>query len=421
MSSPAWSVYEGEWGSLCDDADSVPSCLALSGCGLRQKRLLQRGAQGAVYLAEDVEGNLFAVKRHFTQRSDFGVRGISEGALREATLLKCIAAKADALNLSGDFGVLRLHRVVEAPFQELCLILEMCPLDLSKIYLRGRKTTHNASLYSAGTDVRCPVLAKVNVIQYLMRGILTTLRCLHEDCRIIHRDVKLSNLLVGDDGRVRLADFGSARLLHDGMEESAAASCGEYTPAALRTTVIYQAPECLLGRRSYTTAVDMWAAGVVFAELLLQQHLFSGYGELAMLCEIWKLLGTPSDGSLGPSSEGAVTYAVCTEPTLSLRFPGAIVPPEGLHLLQQLLQQDPEKRITAAAALRHPFLCGLAVDEGQAEARQLWRRKVQECLQEAAQKTAAGVPLLYVSDEEDADDDNDNGGERGDKDRICLF
>ncbi|RNF21336.1 protein kinase [Trypanosoma conorhini] len=415
MSSPTWSVYGGEWAGLCDDAESIPPELTLKGCGLRQKCLLQRGAQGAVYLGEDANGNVFAVKRIFTQRNESGIRGVSEGSLREATLLTHIAEKSKALGREPPFGVIRLEGVVEAPFQELCLILERCTLDLSWIVLYRGKRSHGAAASFPEPPTRCPILAKMHVIQYLMRGILEILRYLHEECHIIHRDVKLANLLVGEDGRVRLSDFGSARLMHEVAEEMPDVKSAEYTPTSLRTTVIYLAPECLLGERCYTAAVDVWAAGVVFAELLLQQHLFRGCSELEMLSGIWKLLGTPSDDPASTAGEQAVTYAVRLESTLALRFPESIVSSEGLDLLKRMLELDPKRRITAAEALRHPFLSGPAVELHQAEARLLWQNKVEACMKEAAaQPDRVGMHSFSLGD----DASNEGSDERENDDNL---
>ncbi|ESL05604.1 protein kinase [Trypanosoma rangeli SC58] len=427
MSSPVWSVYEGEWGALRDDADDIPPELTLKGCGLRQKCLLQRGAQGAVYLGEDADGNVFAVKRIFTQRGECGIRGISEGSLREATLLTHIAEKSKTLDHEPSFGVIRLKGIVEAPFQELCLILERCTFDLSWMIFHKIKRAHSAADSISRPFTRCPILSKMHVIQYLMRGIIGILRFLHEECHIIHRDVKLGNLLVGEDGRVRLTDFGSARLMHEMAEEMSDVKSVEYTPTSLRTTVIYLAPECLLGERCYTAAVDVWAAGVVFAELLLQRHLFCSCSELEMLSEIWKLLGTPPDNLSSSTGEQSVTYAVRLEPTMARKFPKEIVFSEGLDLLKRMLELNPKRRITAAEALRHPFLSGPVVELHQEEARLLWQKKVEACIQEAAVQSGDGelYPFCMGDDGSDEGTDekekDDNYGDHGDSSHICMI
>ncbi|ORC90898.1 putative protein kinase, putative,cdc2 [Trypanosoma theileri] len=433
MSSPTWSVYEGGWGEVSEDNnDSLPPELSLKGCGLRRVSLLQRGAQGAVYIAEDANNQLFAVKRLFTQRSDFGIRGISENALREVTLLSLIAKKSlrnddDDDDVKREFGIVHLYKVVEAPYHELCLVMEMCPLDLSQIVIQKKRKLHSTRLLSTDSSIRCPILANVNVIQYLMRGILHILKYLHDDCHIIHRDVKLSNFLLHEDGRIRLTDFGSARLMHDEEELSSNPSSGEYTPSAIRTTIIYEAPECLLGNRVYTSAIDIWAAGVVFAELVLQQHLFKSRSELAVLSDIWKLLGTPPDdpsttntnttNGSSNNSESSVTYLVRTEPTLSTKFPENILPAEGLDLLQRMLELDPKKRITASAALSHPFLN--STHNNCEEGRRLWQTKSQTSAQEVEKTVTVGMQALCMPD--DSFNENEDDSEQNEEDHYRFF
>jgi cell division cycle 2-like protein len=80
---------------------------------------------------------------------------------------------------------------------------------------------------------------------------------LHENW-IIHRDIKTSNLLLNNQGMLKLADFGLAR---------------EYTqPSKPMTPVVvtlwYRAPELLLGEKKYGPAIDMWAVGCVMAGTL---------------------------------------------------------------------------------------------------------------------------------------------------------
>ncbi|KAH9579714.1 Protein kinase domain [Trypanosoma melophagium] len=399
MSSPTWSVYEGGWGEVSEETDSLPPELSLKGSGLQRVRLLKRGAQGAVYVAKDMNNNVFAVKRLFMQRSDFGIRGISENALREVTLLSLISKDSSQDDMNRDFGVIRLYNVVEAPYHELCLVMEMCPLDLSQLVIQKTKKLYGARILSKDPPVRCPLLAKICVIQYLMRGILQILKYLHDDCHIIHRDIKLSNFLVHEDGRIRLTDFGSARLMHDTIEISSDASSGEYTPSAIRSTIIYEAPECLLGNRVYTSAIDIWAAGVVFAELLLQQHLFKSRSELAILSDIWKLLGTPSDDDSSATTESSVTYLVRTEPTLPLKFPEEILPAEGLDLLQRMLELDPNKRITTSEALSHPFLNSADAERHCEEGRRLWQTKSQTSARESEKSVNVGMQALCMPDD----------------------
>merc|ERR1719243_562072 len=101
---------------------------------------------------------------------------------------------------------------------------------------------------------------------------------------ICHRDIKPQNLLI--DGRshaLKLCDFGSAKRLVKG-EPNVSYICSRY----------YRAPELIFGSTEYTTAIDIWSSGCVFAELLLGAPLFPGDSGVDQLVEIIKVLGTPS-------------------------------------------------------------------------------------------------------------------------------
>ncbi len=63
----------------------------------------------------------------------------------------------------------------------------------------------------------------------------------------------------------------------------------------MRVTTLRRAPELLLGQETYTEAVDMWAAGCIFGELLRNEPLFPARAEADMLDLISRLLGAPSD------------------------------------------------------------------------------------------------------------------------------
>lgn len=87
---------------------------------------------------------------------------------------------------------------------------------------------------------------------------------------MIHRDLKPSNLLMSNQGELKVADFGLARFFGDPQDRM--------TPNVV--TQFYRAPEVLLGSREYTTAVDMWSVGCIFAELMTRDILFQGRSEL---------------------------------------------------------------------------------------------------------------------------------------------
>ncbi|XP_041438984.1 cyclin-dependent kinase 2 isoform X1 [Xenopus laevis] len=121
-------------------------------------------------------------------------------------------------------------------------------------------------------------------------------------------------------------------------------------------TLWYRAPEILLGCKFYSTAVDIWSLGCIFAEMITRRALFPGDSEIDQLFRIFRTLGTPDEVSWP---------GVTTMPDYKSTFPkwirqdfSKVVPPldeDGRDLLAQMLQYDSNKRISAKVALTHPF------------------------------------------------------------------
>nr|GMD63781.1 cyclin-dependent kinase B2-2 [Ipomoea batatas] len=102
---------------------------------------------------------------------------------------------------------------------------------------------------------------------------------------VLHRDLKPHNLLMDrKTSMLKIAYLGLAR--------SFTLPIKKYTHEIL--TLWYRAPEILLGATHYSTAVDMWSVGCIFAELVTQQAIFTGDSELQQLLHIFRLLGTPN-------------------------------------------------------------------------------------------------------------------------------
>ncbi|CAJ0918080.1 unnamed protein product [Ranitomeya imitator] len=103
--------------------------------------------------------------------------------------------------------------------------------------------------------------------------------------RILHRDLKPQNLLINSDGAIKLADFGLARAFGVPVRT--------YTHEVV--TLWYRAPEILLGCKYYSTAVDIWSLGCIFAEMITRRALFPGDSEIDQLFRIFRTLGTPDE------------------------------------------------------------------------------------------------------------------------------
>jgi len=84
---------------------------------------------------------------------------------------------------------------------------------------------------------------------------------------------------------LKVCDFGSAKKLSEESKQSVSYICTRY----------YRAPELMFGSREYTTAIDIWSAGCVIAELLLGEPLFKGEMPHSQLIEIIKKLGSPTE------------------------------------------------------------------------------------------------------------------------------
>ncbi|XP_035427529.1 cyclin-dependent kinase 2 isoform X4 [Cygnus atratus] len=133
-------------------------------------------------------------------------------------------------------------------------------------------------------------------------------------------------------------------------------SLGIALPLIKVVTLWYRPPEILLGCKYYSTAVDIWSLGCIFAEMVMRRALFPGDSEIDQLFRIFRTLGTP-DEAAWPGVTALPDYKP-TFPRWARQDLGKLVPPldeDGHKLLAQMLHYDPNKRISAKAALRHPF------------------------------------------------------------------
>ncbi|KAI9312454.1 kinase-like domain-containing protein [Dichotomocladium elegans] len=194
------------------------------------------------------------------------------------------------------------------------------------------------------TDMRTPFLQ--SEVKTLMIQLLSAVALLHDNW-IIHRDLKTSNLLLNNRGEIKVADFGLARKYGSPL--------GHMTQ--LVVTLWYRAPELLLGGKEYTTAIDMWSIGCIFAELVNNEPLLPGRSEIDQIDKIFKLLGAPNEkiwpGFFDLPHAKNVSLAQPSYSSLRSKFP--YLTEAGMDLLARLLAYDPKQRITAEQALKHPY------------------------------------------------------------------
>jgi serine/threonine protein kinase len=180
-------------------------------------------------------------------------------------------------------------------------------------------------------------------IKAVMRQLLSGLAFLHQH-QVIHRDLKLSNILLDKTRRVRICDFGLSRFANSVMTSGV-------------VTLWYRAPEVLLGAKDYSWAVDMWSVGCIFAELLNNgSPVLPGKTAVHQLQLICKLIGPPGVQIWPEFSRFAHRFRVPEESFNTLRVTFARYSQECVDFLNSLLVWDPAERLSAAEALLSSYL-----------------------------------------------------------------
>jgi cyclin-dependent kinase 8/11 len=208
------------------------------------------------------------------------------------------------------------------------------------------------------------------MVKSLLFQILDGIHYLHANW-VLHRDLKPANILVMGEGpergRVKIADMGFARLFNAPLKPLA-----DLDPVVV--TFWYRAPELLLGARHYTKAIDIWAIGCIFAELLTSEPIFhcrqediktSNPYHHDQLDRIFNVMGFPKDGDWEDIKKmpehGTLlrdfkrnNYNACN--LMKYMEKHKIKnDSKAFQLLQKLLCMDPTKRITSEEAMKDPY------------------------------------------------------------------
>lgn len=287
-------------------------------------KMTGKGTFGTVHLArEKSTGQQVAIKRviqdpRFRNRELNIMKDLSK--LRHPNLVKLV---------SNYFTVGEKSLTVS-----LNVVMEFIPETLYRCY---------RTYYRSNTPLP-QILLKVFTFQ-----LIRSIACLHLNCvNVCHRDIKPHNVLVDEpNGTLKLCDFGSAKNL-SASEPSVAYICSRF----------YRAPELIFGNQYYTTAVDIWSVGCIFAEMMLGQPIFRGEDSQEQLNAIVKILGSiPRDElrSLQKNSSVKIQAPADIKP---MQWPEVIrnpQPKEAFDLLSSLLRYLPEDRILPFDALCHPY------------------------------------------------------------------
>jgi len=306
------------------------ACKTLVGLEAYEKiAKLGEGTYGVVFLAKDKRTNeCVALKKVKTGLSENEKKtGFPITSIREIKILQ---------NLDHE-NIVRLREVVRSSnIGFVFLVFEYYEHDLASLIDTKMKSYFNIS------EIKCILKQLVSAIQYAHKHF------------VIHRDIKLSNILLNNNGHIVLCDWGLARLYSNPLKQ--------HTSNVV--TLWYRAPELLLGSNQYHTAIDMWAIGCIVGELVLHRPLLQGRNEFEQVQLIYELLGAPNhhiwpnynqlpnivNGTFQQIEQQRQKYKFNNIDQLFVQF-GANL----LDLIKQLLAYDPSKRITAKNALFHPW------------------------------------------------------------------
>lgn len=241
-------------------------------------------------------------------------------AIREASLLKELKHS----------NIVTLHDIIHTR-ETLTFVFEFVHTDLSQYMER----------YGSGGGGLDPRNVKLFLFQ-LLRGLAYCHRR-----KVLHRDVKPQNLLISELGELKLADFGLARAFGIPVK----------CYSAEVVTLWYRPPDVLFGAKLYTTSIDMWSAGCIFAELAnAGRPLFPGSDVDDQLKRIFRMLGTPTEETWRDLTT-LPDYKVFPQyhPTQGLSQVTPKLPTKGKDLLQRLLVCNPALRLSAEEAMAHPY------------------------------------------------------------------
>jgi len=354
---------------------------------LRVVELVGEGAYGRVMRCADAatESRFCAVKEFKIHASDPDVEEVRRTSEREVRALRSLDHPNIVKHLGDFYQNDKLYVAMEFVPRTLLQILQAAERDADffdarddaktpdvlgddqvSVEMRDAEQTANEPPPPAGglpaEEVRRYVFQLCLALAYLhARG-------------YVYRDVKPENLLVGDDGVLKLCDFGFARELPGAEDTGDGAPLTDYV-----ATRWYRAPELLLGqpyraadgvggvtRAGYGQPVDMWAVGCLAGELRDGEPMFPGENDVDQLRLVQRCLGRLTPGqmmafSVNPHNAG-VTFPEdelgVFEESLPARY-GGVFDDVALDFVRGLLELNPRQRRTGAACLEHPYFQGL--------------------------------------------------------------
>ncbi|ORX69943.1 kinase-like protein [Linderina pennispora] len=287
------------------------------------------------------------------------------------------ASRMESLDESGTESSSTIT-IREAPDAQVCIVME--PL-LGKT-LNEAFPARVKEIYATNDEVVAKQV-HMGMIQAVGRQLLMALAHMHSNS-LIHADIKSTNVICIDNSslRVKLIDFGNAVSDDD---------VAEYYKTFEIQTVWFRAPEVVY-QQPFGRAIDMWSIACILCELWLGRSLFTDMDNRGLIRSMWKLRGPPpariysaspvyrnlakswgarpgvglataaAPGRLYDLSARGIKSSLDWDPHLRcrwLKYSLRVDDDDFVSLVDALLEYDPEERLTASEALRHPFFQGV--------------------------------------------------------------
>ena len=282
---------------------------------VKKAELLGQGSYGDVYKVyfEDKPGEYYALKKFNLRNKE----GFDTSALREITILKEL-----------DHENIEKIQDMFYDINSLFVLKEYLDAVLSKLIFKYAKIIKISEADKKG----------------IMKQILTGLVEIHKN-GILHRDLAPSNILISKQGIVKISDFGLSRFI---------ASPGRPMTKGV-ITKSYRPPEIFFDSKYYSFPIDIWSAGCILGEMLLEISLFGGDTDVEILKNIFNLLGTPNDINWPDAMQLSGFRVFKGTPQFSIQKKFANFGDECRDLIEKMLVLNPNSRITAEEALNHPY------------------------------------------------------------------
>ncbi|XP_078177599.1 protein IMPAIRED IN BABA-INDUCED STERILITY 1-like isoform X1 [Carex rostrata] len=296
-------------------AEAVQGWIPLKADSFEKLEKIGQGTYSSVFKARELEtGRIVALKKvRFDNFEPESVRFMS----REILILR-------RLNHP---NIIKLEGIITSRLSNnIYLVFEYMEHDLAGL-------TSSPDIKFSDAQVKC-----------YMNQLLSGLEHCHSRS-IMHRDIKCANLLVSNDGILKVADFGLANFYAPGH------------PLTSRVvTLWYRPPELLLGSTDYNASVDLWSAGCVFAEMFIGKPFLQGRTEVEQIHKIFKMCGSPDEPFWRkPFSANAAVFKPTHPYESRLKDSFKSIPSSAFQLLEALLSVEPAMRGTASSALKSEY------------------------------------------------------------------